>query len=157
MSWYSCECTMGTDTEEKNCWIKSLLLFSLRSKKLLLSHWWQMDNCNNVLTTFLGLECGSCIAVYAGQKAIGFHQKYLNLCSKDERKSYGFGTTWGRVINDRIFIFGWTIPLNVDFRKRHWTQFSDVRATLYWIVTSVLQHVSHCELEIPSAMWEYFW
>ncbi len=45
------------------------------------------------------------------QKALGFHQKYLNLCSEDEQRSYGFGTTWGWVINDRIFIFGWTIPL----------------------------------------------
>ncbi len=27
------------------------------------------------------------------QKALGFHQKYLNLCSEDERRSYGFGTT----------------------------------------------------------------
>ncbi len=25
-----------------------------------------MDYFNNVLTTFLGLECGSCVAVYAG-------------------------------------------------------------------------------------------
>ncbi len=45
-----------------------------------------------------------------GQRALGFHQKYLNLCSKDERRSYGFGTTWGWVINVRIFIIGWTIP-----------------------------------------------
>ncbi len=44
-----------------------------------------------------------------GQKALGFHQKYLNLCSEDERRSYGFGTTWGWVIKDRIF--GWSIPL----------------------------------------------
>ncbi len=28
------------------------------------------------------------------------------------RHSYRFGTTWGRVNDDRIFIFGWTIPLN---------------------------------------------
>ncbi len=34
------------------------------------------------------------------QKALGFHQKYLNLCSEDERRPYGFGTTWGWVIND---------------------------------------------------------
>ncbi len=47
-----------------------------------------------------------------GQKALRFHQKHLNLCSKDEWGSYGFGTTWGWVINDSIFIFGWTIPLN---------------------------------------------
>ncbi len=46
-----------------------------------------------------------------GQRALGFHQKYLNFCSEDEWRSYGFGTTWGGVINDRVFIFGWTIPL----------------------------------------------
>ncbi len=28
-----------------------------------------------------------------GQKALRFHQKDLNLCSEDERRSYGFGTT----------------------------------------------------------------
>ncbi len=28
-----------------------------------------------------------------GQKALRFHQKYLNLCSEDERRSYGFVTT----------------------------------------------------------------
>jgi len=39
------------------------------------------------------------------------HQKDLNLCSEDEQKSYGFGTTWGWVLNDRILILGWTNPL----------------------------------------------
>ncbi len=48
-----------------------------------------------------------------GQKALGFHQNYLNLCPEDERRSYGFGATWGWVINDNVFILGWTIPLNV--------------------------------------------
>ncbi len=47
-----------------------------------------------------------------GQRALRFHQKYLTLCSEDEQRSYGFGTTWGWVINDRSFIFGWTNPLN---------------------------------------------
>ncbi len=37
-----------------------------------------------------------------GQKALEIHQKYLNLCSEDEQRSYGFGTTWEGVINDRI-------------------------------------------------------
>ncbi len=32
-----------------------------------------------------------------GQRALGFHQKYLYLCSEDEQRSYRFGTTWGRV------------------------------------------------------------
>ncbi len=34
-----------------------------------------------------------------GQKALGFHQKYLYLFSDDERRSYGFGTTRGLAIN----------------------------------------------------------
>ncbi len=50
-----------------------------------------------------------------GQRALWFHQKYLNLCSEDERRSYGFGTTWGWVIKDRIVILGWTIPLSSSF------------------------------------------
>ncbi len=53
------------------------------------------------------------------QKALRFHQKYLNLCSEDERRSYGFGTTWGWVINDWIFIFGWTTPLS-EFSLCEW-------------------------------------
>ncbi len=55
-----------------------------------------------------------------GQKALEFHQKYLNLCSEDEHRSYGFGTSWGWVIYDRIFIFGWTIPLM--FSTETWYQ-----------------------------------
>ncbi len=44
------------------------------------------------------------------------YQKYLNLCH--ERWSYVCGMTWGwlmtdvTVINDRIFIFGWTVTLS---------------------------------------------
>ncbi len=30
------------------------------------------------------------------------------LCSAEERKSYRFGMTWGRVNDDRCFIFDWT-------------------------------------------------
>ncbi len=37
--------------------------------------------------------------------------EYLPLCSAEQRNSYRFGTTWGWVNDDRIFIFGWTIPL----------------------------------------------
>ncbi len=46
-----------------------------------------------------------------GQRALKFHQKYLNLCSQDERRPYGFGTTWAWVINDRIYIYGRTNSL----------------------------------------------
>ncbi len=40
----------------------------------------------------------------------------LNLCCEDEWRSYRFGTTWGWVINDRIFIFGRTNPLKWNQR-----------------------------------------
>ncbi len=62
-----------------------------------------------------------------GQRALRFHQKYLNLFSEDERRSYGFGTTWGWEIKDRIFIFDWTIPLNVS----KWITFSR-NVKKYW-------------------------
>ncbi len=97
--------------EENNCWIAIIFVFVAHRKysrsfiKLQLDHWWHMDCFIDVLTTFLGLEYGSCIAVYAGSES-------SNLCSEDEWKSCGFGTTWGWVINDRFFIFGWTNPLN---------------------------------------------
>ncbi len=38
--------------------------------------------------------------------------EYLPLCLAEHRHLYRFGTTWGWVNYDRIFIFGWTIPLN---------------------------------------------
>ncbi len=40
--------------------------------------------------------------------------KYLPLCSAEQRHSYRFGTTWGWVNDDRIFIFGLTIHLRID-------------------------------------------
>ncbi len=116
--WYSHECTSKLTWKRRNGWIKSLFLFSLWKKysysfiKLRLNHWCHMDYFNNVLTTFLGLERVSSVAIYEScQKALGFHQKYLNLHSKDEGRSYGFGMTWGWVNNDGIFIFGWKSTL----------------------------------------------
>ncbi len=97
-----------SDTEEKKLLNKVIFVFFAFKKysrsfiELRLNHWCHMDYFNNVLTTFLGLECGSCIAVYEGSE--NNKKQNLNLC-------YGFGTTWGWVINDRIFIFEWTIPL----------------------------------------------
>ncbi len=72
--------------------------------KIWLNHWCHMDYFNDVLTIFLGLERGSCIAVYAeSYKALGFHQKYLDLCSKDERRSYRFGTGLSNSWQNKIF------------------------------------------------------
>ncbi len=45
--------------------------------------------------------------------------EYLPLCSAEQRNSYWFGAAWGWVNDDRIFFFGWTIPLNNPL-KPHW-------------------------------------
>ncbi len=55
-----------------------------------------MDCFPDVLITFSGSGNISVALLYMeGQRALGFHQKYLNLCFEDEQRSYGFGTTWG--------------------------------------------------------------
>jgi len=55
--------------------------------------------------------------VWRSDPALRFNQKFLNLCSEDERRSYGVGTTWGWANTDRIFIFGWTNPLKYRLIK----------------------------------------
>ncbi len=40
--------------------------------------------------------------------------EYLPLCSVEQKHSYRSETTWGWVNDDRIFIFGWTIPLSTQ-------------------------------------------
>ncbi len=75
-----------------------------------LNQWCYMDYCNNVLNNFLDLKLVSCVTVYTGSESSWTSSKIFNLCSKDEQRSSKFGTAWGWVINDGIFIFGWTIP-----------------------------------------------
>ncbi len=89
-----------------NCWIKSLFLFSLHTKSIFT---WTILMMS--LLPFWVLNVSVALLSMQGQKALRFHQKYLNLCSEDERRSYEFGTTWEWVINDRILFFGLTIPL----------------------------------------------
>ncbi len=92
--WYSCERMVETDMKAKNCWIKSLffvffapLKYSRSFVKLMLNHWSHMDYFNDVLTTFLGLECYVSVVLLSmeGQKALRLHPKYLNLCSEEEK------------------------------------------------------------------------
>ncbi len=42
---------------------------------------------------FWALNVSVVLLSMQGQKALGFHQKYPNLCYEDEQRSYGFGTT----------------------------------------------------------------
>ncbi len=46
-----------------------------------------MEYLNDVLTTFV-LNVVVVLLSMQGHKAFRFNQKYLNLCSKDERSSY---------------------------------------------------------------------
>ncbi len=39
-----------------------------------------MDYFNNVLTTFLGLECVSCVAVYRGSESSWISSKHILIC-----------------------------------------------------------------------------
>ncbi len=119
-----------------------------------------------------------------GQSALRIHQKYLNLCSEDEQRHYGFGTTWGWVINDRIFIFGWTIPLSDRLRvllhpkmkmlslkwqttnriirirslrpvySQKW-RYADAEETNCWLKSLFL--FSLCTKSILVASWNYSW
>ncbi len=62
-----------------------LFLFSLRTKIILVAS----QNCpcyisGNMSVVLLSTE---------GQRALGFHLKYLNLCSEDKRRSHGIETT----------------------------------------------------------------
>ncbi len=45
------------------------------------------------LLTFWALNVEVPLLSMEGEKALGFHQKYLNLRSEDKRRSYGFGRT----------------------------------------------------------------
>ncbi len=74
-----------------------------------------MDYFNDVLTTFLGLECVSSVAVYAGSESSRISSKnILNCVPKINKGFMGLERHEGGVINDRIFNFGWTIPLAMN-------------------------------------------
>ncbi len=83
-----------------------------------------LSELNNVSTY---IRCICCLRIY-------FYY-VCNLCSEDERRSYGFGKTWGWVINDRIFIFGWTIPLTADTWLR-WMHF------YIWLLNDMCMYLS---------------
>ncbi len=63
--------------------------------------------------------------------------EYLPLCLAEQRNSYRFGTTWGWVNDDRIFIFGWTIPLSLAWvyalLKNTSVSISEDIYTVWWI------------------------
>ncbi len=61
--------------------------------------------------------------VNGAQKQPGYtlSSKYIPLCSAEQTHSYMFRTFWYWVNDDRIFIFGWTIPLVTEGKL--WQQY----------------------------------
>ncbi len=95
-----------------------------------------------------------------GQQALGFHQKYLNLCSKDEQRSYRFETTWGSEINDRIFIFGWIITFKT-FKTVALLDDPQLCVCVWWLFMSPLfvlfdSLTAHCSSEKSSRSQKFF-
>ncbi len=86
---------------------------SVRWVKFRLSPWCHMDYLPISLLRFWTLIVLSTLLSTEGQRALRFHQKYLNLCSEYKRRYYEFGTTWGWVINYIFFILGWSNPLTL--------------------------------------------
>ncbi len=54
------------------------------------------------LLPFWALNMSVVLLSMQGQKALRFNQKYLNLCSEDEQRSYRFGTTFHFWVNCRF-------------------------------------------------------
>ncbi len=75
--------------------------------------------------------------------------KYLPLCS-EQTHSYRFGSTWGWVNDDRIFIFGWTVPLRLIWMwlVLVWTEFisgGQDDSVCFWLT-------SMCSASQPSSL-----
>ncbi len=94
-----------SDTKEKKLLKKVFIFVFFVHKNILVAlenYGWTTDVTWNILTMSLKPFCVLTVVIpllsMEGQKALGFHPNCLNLCSEDERRSYGFGTTWGWVI-----------------------------------------------------------
>ncbi len=103
-------------TQERKLLNKCVIFVFFVHKNILVASWhynWTTNVTWTILMMpllpFWALNVSVALLSMQGQKALGFHPKYLNLCSEDERRSYWFETTRWCVIND---IFGYTIPLN---------------------------------------------
>ncbi len=83
---------------------------------------WTTDVTWTILTMsllpFWALNLSVVLLVYGGSDSSRISSKYFVLSSEDEGRYYGFGTTWGWVIIDRIWFFGWTIPKGYSWRYR---------------------------------------
>ncbi len=106
--------------KRRNCWIKFFSFLSSQKYSCIFITLWlncrcHMDYFNDVLISFLDLERGSPIAVYAGSESSWISSKYLNLCSEDDRRSYGLDWNDMRVSN-----FWMNYPFKVTEKHPMW-------------------------------------
>ncbi len=104
--------TFCTEIQDSNKYFSFELNIIKESKKIYIMASTKILCCTTVFDIDNKMKCSWTPNHQQVYKALGFHQKYLNLCSEDERRSYGFGTTWGWVINDKILIFWVNYPFN---------------------------------------------
>ncbi len=84
-----------TDREDKT-FLNNVVIFLFFAHKnysrsfitLRLNHWYHIDYFKDLFTTFLGLERGNCVVVYAESESSQI--SYLDLFSEDERRYYRF-------------------------------------------------------------------
>ncbi len=74
--------------------------------------------------------------------------EYLPLCSAEQRHSYRFGTTWGRVNDDRIFIFGWTIPSLTSLTSNDFL--SQLHQKVWWFSHEILSDLQKMLSSLPA-------
>ncbi len=69
---------------------------------------WSPDVTLTILQMSLQCFCALIVVVFLlsmeGHRELRFNQKYLHLCFEDERRSYGFGTTWGWAMTEFSFL-----------------------------------------------------
>ncbi len=83
---------------------------------LRLNHWWQMDYFDDVFHTFLGLDIVNCLPVNGSVTSLlGFIQNISNCVLRTNKDCMGLEWRGGKVINDNIFILGWSNPLKSKF------------------------------------------
>ncbi len=103
--------------KRRNCYRKSFFLFSLRTKisrsfiKVWLSHWCYMDDHYYLSGHWM---CQLCCSLWKVRKLSDFIKNILICVPKMNKGLYRFETTRGWAINDRILLFGWTIPLTQE-------------------------------------------
>ncbi len=72
----------------------------------------QMDYSDDIVILFWALTVViTWQSMEQSQASCFFYPKYLKICSKDDQIFFGFGTIWDKVINEKIFILGWSKPL----------------------------------------------